>query len=61
MIRFYCRGCGKELWQGYFESLKRGFKQGDTIDDLWQDLWCCDCCIKGIRAKMLMGKNGGKG
>ena len=36
MIRFYCRGCSKEMWTYYFEDLKDGKTQGETIDELWR-------------------------
>jgi hypothetical protein len=49
MIKFYCRGCGKEMWTGFFESLKQGNHQGDTIDQLWESLWCTDCVMKRFK------------
>ena len=51
MIKFYCRGCGVELWQGYFDLVKQGNYLSDTIGELWNALWCSDCCMKGLNRK----------
>jgi len=48
MIKFFCRGCGKELWEGYVKSIMEGKKMGDTIDELWNKLLCTDCWLQKI-------------
>ncbi len=52
MIRFYCRDCHKELWEGFFHELKRSrFPGKETLKELWDKLFCCDCIIKHAEGK----------
>ena len=42
MIKFYCKECGEEMWQGVdWDSIK-----GLTIEEVKRSLICSDCVAK---------------
>jgi len=49
MIKFFCRGCGKEMWEGLVKQLIDGEVVGSTINELWNSLYCSDCVIARFR------------
>ncbi len=56
MIRFYCRGCGKELWTGFFRMVMKHERLGhQTLKELWDTLFCCDCAIKKFNKEEVGG------
>jgi len=45
MIKFYCKECGKEMWQGVkWESIC-----DLTLDEINRNLVCSDCVLKKIK------------